>query len=106
QDLPAARCREGKFEFHPLGIALDLDHLDLLKLLDARLNLTGLVCLVTESIYECLDPRDLFRLASCGSLALSVPLCANLFERGIVAAIFFDLVVSEIPGAGEYQVSH
>ena len=101
QDLPAARCGEGKFELHPLGIALNLNHLDLLKLLDARLDLAGFVRLVAETIYEGLDPRHLFRLAPRGGLTLSIPFCADLFERGIVAPIFFDLMVSEIP-----DVSH
>ena len=66
-------------------------------LLDARLDLAGFVCLVAESIHKCLDSRDLFRLAPRGSLTLSIPFCADLDERSIVAPIFFDLMVPEIP---------
>ncbi len=74
QDLPPARRGEGEFKLDPFGIALHFNHLDLLKLLDARLNLAGFVRLVAETIDEGLNPCDFFRLAPRCGLTLGVPL--------------------------------
>ena len=104
QDLPAARCGKGKLELDPLGVALDLNHLDLLKLLDARLDLAGFVRLVAEPVHKCLDSGDFFRLPPRGSHSLAISFCADLFERGIVASIFFDSMVPEIPDMGDNTI--
>src|SRR4029078_11006471 len=97
QYLAATGCGEGKLELHSLGIALNLNHLDLFKLFDARLDLAGFVRLIAESMDKCLAPRALFRLWRSGCFTLCVPLCSSLFERGIIAAILFHLMVSKIP---------
>ena len=68
------------------------------------MDLAGLVRLVAEPVHKCLDPRDFFRLAPRGSVTLSIPFCADLFERGIVAAIFFDPMVPEVPDMGDHTI--
>ncbi len=101
KDLPAARRGEGELELYSLRIALDLNHLDLLKLLDARLNLAGFVGLVAETIDEGLHPGYFFRLTPGRGLTLRVPLSLEFLESGIVASIFFDFMVPEIPDVGD-----
>src|SRR6185437_3268301 len=62
EHLTAAGRRKGKPELDSFWISLDFNPLDLVQLLQSRLNLTGLVGLVPEAIDELLNTGNLFGL--------------------------------------------
>ena len=100
QHMTPAGRGQGELEFDALGVPLQFNQLDLFQLLDARLDLAGLVGLIPEPIDELLDPRHLFRLTGGGCLKLGITSSTELAEFGVVTAELLDGLVANFPHMG------
>jgi hypothetical protein len=99
--MAPARGWQREFEFHPFGITLSFDQLDLLQLFDARLNLTSLVGLVPEPVDELLYPRHFLGLAGGRRMNLGITRGPELAKFGVVAAKLLDRFVAKLPHMGD-----
>src|SRR5215831_15518093 len=97
QYVASARRGEWKLKFHPFGVPLQFDKLDLFQLFDTRLDLSGLVGLIAETIDELLDPSHLFGLTVRGGLELRISRGTEFTEFRIVASEFLDRPVANLP---------
>ena len=97
QHVPAGGGRNGKPKPDALGIAGPFDPLDLLQLLEARLDLTGPGGLIPEPVHKLLHARNLLVLAVGSGLLRHVVGFAPGEVLRVVAGRFQDSMVPDLP---------